>query len=119
MSFGYDVPLTVAQQQQHQQQQQQKEQYRTLSHPNRSTPNLQREPSQRADLLANYKSLKTEKKQLQIMLHQYQNDFVKKHGRKVQFVEDREPVRVEYERYKDLKAELAALEEQLLAPQTG
>ena len=44
--------------------------------------------------------LKNEKRQLQIYLHQYQANFIKQHGRRVQFVQDREPVQKEYDRYR-------------------
>jgi hypothetical protein len=49
---------------------------------------------------AEYKHLKQEKRRLQIFLHEYQNDFIAKHGRKVQTREDREPAQHEYERYR-------------------
>ena len=66
------------------------------------------------------RTLKKEKKQLQLRLHEYQNEFIKQHGRKVvgyitslnhsstevilqvQYVEDRLPVQEEYDRYKVL-----------------
>jgi hypothetical protein len=44
--------------------------------------------------------MKREKRKLQLQLHQYQNEFVAQHGRKVQYLEDRLPVQKEYERYK-------------------
>eukprot|EP01094_Clydonella_sp_ATCC50884_P014334 TRINITY_DN2471_c6_g1_i1.p1 TRINITY_DN2471_c6_g1~~TRINITY_DN2471_c6_g1_i1.p1 ORF type:complete len:629 (+),score=207.09 TRINITY_DN2471_c6_g1_i1:355-2241(+) len=57
-----------------------------------------------------YKALKKEKRKLQLKLHEYQNEFFKKHGRKVQYLEDRLPVQEEYERYKELKSILAGME---------
>src|SRR3990167_1289442 len=47
-----------------------------------------------------YLKIKREKRQLQCYLHQYQANFMKQHGRKVQYVQDREPVQGEYERYR-------------------
>jgi hypothetical protein len=49
---------------------------------------------------AKYEKLKREKRQLQVLLHNYQNEFIKAHGRKVQYPEDRLPVQREYERYR-------------------
>jgi len=56
------------------------------------------------------KRLKDEKRQLQILLNAYQKEFVAKHGRKMQYVEDRAPIQKEYQRYKELKAQISALE---------
>lgn len=44
--------------------------------------------------------LKLEKKELQKFLHKYQTNFAKRNRRPVQFVQDREPVKKEYLRYK-------------------
>ena len=49
---------------------------------------------------AEYMKIKREKRQLQCYLHQYQANFMKQHGRKVQYVQDREPVQNEYDRYR-------------------
>ncbi len=49
-----------------------------------------------------YKHLKQEKRRLQIFLHEYQNDFYAKNGRKVQHREDREPIEQEYDKYRVL-----------------
>jgi hypothetical protein len=49
---------------------------------------------------ATYDSLKAEKKRLQVFLHEFQKDFMEKHGRKVQSREDRFTVQAEYDRYK-------------------
>eukprot|EP01113_Clastostelium_recurvatum_P045421 TRINITY_DN7803_c0_g1_i3.p1 TRINITY_DN7803_c0_g1~~TRINITY_DN7803_c0_g1_i3.p1 ORF type:complete len:923 (-),score=232.41 TRINITY_DN7803_c0_g1_i3:31-2799(-) len=62
------------------------------------------------DQQATYRSLRAEKKQIQIALHQYQNDFVSRTGRRVQYIEDRLPVKLEYDRYKELKVLLAKME---------
>ena len=56
--------------------------------------------------------MKKEKRKLQLKLHEYQNEFQKKHGRKVQYLEDRLPVQEEYERYKELKATLSTMEKE-------
>lgn len=47
-----------------------------------------------------YQALKKEKRQLQCYLHQYQADFIKKNGRRVQYFQDRAPVQTEYDRYR-------------------
>ncbi|EGC34418.1 hypothetical protein DICPUDRAFT_98229 [Dictyostelium purpureum] len=65
------------------------------------------------ELKERYIKVKGEKRTLQIDLHRYQSDFTKKHGRKVQFVEDRVPVQTEYEKYKELKIELTLIEKLL------
>eukprot|EP00003_Mantamonas_plastica_P024554 TRINITY_DN458_c0_g1_i6.p1 TRINITY_DN458_c0_g1~~TRINITY_DN458_c0_g1_i6.p1 ORF type:complete len:769 (+),score=227.54 TRINITY_DN458_c0_g1_i6:54-2309(+) len=54
--------------------------------------------------------LKKEKKMLQIKLHAFQQDFLKKHGRKVKFLDDQMPMSAEYQRYKALKKRIAELE---------
>lgn len=53
------------------------------------------------------KALKKEKRQLQLFLHKYQEEFIARNGRKVQYLEDRLPVQREYDRYKELKQILA------------
>jgi len=57
-----------------------------------------------------YEELKKEKRSLQYRLHQYQQTFEQRYGRKVQFLEDRLPVQREYSRYKELKALLERME---------
>ena len=59
-----------------------------------------------------YKSLKAEKRRLQIFLHEYQNDFTMKYGRKVQHKEDRYAVQDEYERYRQIKILLEKMEKE-------
>ena len=49
---------------------------------------------------AEYLELKKEKRRLQCLLHKYQEDFINKYGRNVQYLQDREPVQKEYEAYK-------------------
>lgn len=58
-----------------------------------------------------YLTLRAEKRRLQVKLHEYQNEFVAKTGRKVQSREDRLPVQREYERYRELRVILAELEQ--------
>eukprot|EP01096_Ripella_sp_DP13-Kostka_P012890 TRINITY_DN5474_c0_g1_i2.p1 TRINITY_DN5474_c0_g1~~TRINITY_DN5474_c0_g1_i2.p1 ORF type:complete len:522 (+),score=188.24 TRINITY_DN5474_c0_g1_i2:231-1796(+) len=53
------------------------------------------------------KLLRKEKRQLQLFLHKYQEEFIARNGRKVQYLEDRLPVQREYDRYKELKLQLA------------
>ncbi|KAF2073654.1 hypothetical protein CYY_005039 [Polysphondylium violaceum] len=75
--------------------------------------NIEYSKMNREQLKERYHLVKTEKRTLQIELHKYQSDFMKKHGRKLQFVEDREPVQVQYTKYKDLKSELSTIEKYL------
>jgi len=56
------------------------------------------------------KWLKDEKRQLQILLNAYRKEFISKHGRKMQYVDDRAPIQKEYQRYKELKAQISALD---------
>ena len=58
--------------------------------------------------------MKQEKRRLQIFLHDYQNEFFAKYGRKVQTREDREPAQHEYERYKVIKQQLEKMERELV-----
>ncbi|KAJ3381393.1 hypothetical protein HDU84_005139 [Entophlyctis sp. JEL0112] len=60
-----------------------------------------------------YALLRHEKKTLQILLHNFQNDFMKKNGRKVKTFEDRIPVQAEYARYKEIRDVLEEMESQL------
>lgn len=61
---------------------------------------LTRAQGKQIDAVLTYSSLKTEKKKLQIFLHEYQNEFIQAHGRKVSTREDRLPVQSQYDRYK-------------------
>eukprot|EP00001_Collodictyon_triciliatum_P079747 14111_5 len=61
-----------------------------------------------------YKKLKAEKRTLQVKLHNYQDEFYKKNGRKVKFVVD-QPIKEEYIRYKNLKARIQAMEDEFAA----
>jgi hypothetical protein len=47
-----------------------------------------------------YKKLKEEKRSLQRYLHQYQMNFIAKNRRRMQYLQDREPVKKEYNEYK-------------------
>lgn len=55
---------------------------------------------QRLEDNAEYIALKKEKRRLQCFLHQFQSEFISKNGRKVQYVQDRQPVQKEYDEYK-------------------
>ena len=46
-------------------------------------------------------------------LQGYQDAFVKKHNRKIQYHEDIVPIEREYRMYKEVKQEIAAIEQQL------
>eukprot|EP01028_Stygiella_incarcerata_P002491 TRINITY_DN1468_c1_g2_i3.p1 TRINITY_DN1468_c1_g2~~TRINITY_DN1468_c1_g2_i3.p1 ORF type:complete len:855 (-),score=237.84 TRINITY_DN1468_c1_g2_i3:167-2731(-) len=61
--------------------------------------------------LKDHDRVKAEKRQLQKKLHEYQNEFFKLHGRKVQYRADRLPMEKDYERYKFLREVLKKLEE--------
>ena len=54
--------------------------------------------------------LKKQKRELQCLLHRFQADFVKQHGRQVTSAEDKLPIQKEYEQYRELKAKLAGIE---------
>ncbi|KAI8814285.1 hypothetical protein BJ742DRAFT_787015 [Cladochytrium replicatum] len=56
---------------------------------------------------ANYRSLKHEKREIQVQLLEYQESFKMKHGRAPFTVTDRKPVEDLYMRYKELKGELS------------
>eukprot|EP00656_Telonema_subtile_P026367 TRINITY_DN28341_c0_g1_i2.p1 TRINITY_DN28341_c0_g1~~TRINITY_DN28341_c0_g1_i2.p1 ORF type:complete len:323 (+),score=103.56 TRINITY_DN28341_c0_g1_i2:72-1040(+) len=60
-----------------------------------------------------YATAKAQKRQLQQRLHQYENDFYKKHGRKMKHHEDIAPVQAEYAEYKKLKTLVLSLEKQI------
>lgn len=67
-------------------------------------------PKPSLDSSAEYKALKKQKRELQCLLHRFQEDFVAQHGRKVQHAEDRAPIQKEYDTYRDLKNRLAQME---------
>ncbi len=50
------------------------------------------------------------KRDIQILLRDFQEEFIKENGRPVQNAADREPIKHEYQRYKDIKNEIAVLE---------
>ncbi|TPX44352.1 hypothetical protein SeMB42_g04362 [Synchytrium endobioticum] len=58
-----------------------------------------------------YKQLRADKRQLQIMLHNFQEQFKKENGRNIQTSVDREPVAAEYKRYKEIKEHIKDIEE--------
>ena len=59
-------------------------------HPNIVSANLPRDPNK----------LKEEKRALQSKLKKYEAEFMRKHGRKVKYMADIEPVAADYKRYK-------------------
>jgi hypothetical protein len=65
------------------------------------------------ELLREFVSLRSEKRTLQRQLHEYQDEFQKRYGRKVQYRADRFPMEKEYERYKFLRARVQEMEELL------
>ena len=64
-------------------------------------------PSIPKEANALYLAIKDRKRTLQVFLHHYQTEFMAKHGRKVQYVEDRAPIQTEYLAYKQCKSRLA------------
>ncbi|TPX36914.1 hypothetical protein SmJEL517_g01089 [Synchytrium microbalum] len=60
-----------------------------------------------------YKQLRSDKRQLQVMLHNFQEQFKKENGRNIQTSVDREPVAAEYKRYKEIKEQIKEIEEKL------
>ncbi|KAA0146166.1 hypothetical protein FNF29_08227 [Cafeteria roenbergensis] len=58
----------------------------------------------------NLATLRAQKRQLQIKLRHFEEDFRRSHGRAVQFHRDIRPVEHDYRRYKDLKRSIAKLE---------
>lgn len=54
-------------------------------------------------------ALKREKRQLQIRLHAFQDEFYRKQGRPIQSAADRRPMEKEYRRYQLLRAELSRM----------
>ncbi|KAJ3248825.1 hypothetical protein HDU77_008010 [Chytriomyces hyalinus] len=63
--------------------------------------------------LERYAILRHEKKMLQLQLHNYQNEFIKRTGRRVKTAEDRAPVQGEYQRYKELRQSIEDIESRL------
>lgn len=59
---------------------------------------------------SNLAALRAQKRQLQIKLRHFEEDFRRSHGRAVQFHRDIRPVEHDYRRYKDLKRSIAKLE---------
>ena len=50
--------------------------------------------------------LMDEKKLLQSHLNEYRNEFKKKYGRNIENEEDKEPIKEDYKRYKEIKQEI-------------
>ncbi|KAI8608153.1 hypothetical protein BC830DRAFT_33747 [Chytriomyces sp. MP71] len=63
--------------------------------------------------LDRYALLRHEKKMLQLQLHSFQDEFVKRTGRPVKTAEDRAPVHAEYKRYKELRQTIEEMENRL------
>ena len=61
-------------------------------------------------LQGKFAQLKREKKTLQIQLNKFNSDFVAKHGKPPRS-SDRQPLKAEFTRYKDLKTQLKLMEE--------
>ncbi|KAL5112629.1 Protein FAM13A [Taenia crassiceps] len=70
-----------------------------------------------SELQMELNTVKDSKKTLQKFLKEFEHDFEKKHGRKVE-IEDRQPLNPEYLHYKMLKARLTSLERLLEARST-
>lgn len=72
---------------------------------------LARDAGDKPDLPeTNLAALRAQKRQLQIKLRHFEEDFRRSHGRAVQFHRDIRPVEHDYRRYKDLKRSIAKLE---------
>jgi chromosome segregation ATPase len=55
-------------------------------------------------------ALRSERADLRVRLHSFQNDFSRTHNRRIRYHRDIEPVEAEYKRYKEVKQEIARLE---------
>lgn len=55
--------------------------------------------------------IKNERKSLRTKLDQFQKNFEESHKRKIRYTKDIVPVQVEFKRYKDLKVDIAKLEQ--------
>ena len=55
--------------------------------------------------------IKTERKDLRIKLDAFQKNFEQVHNRKIRYTKDIESVQHEFKRYKELKSEIAKIEE--------
>lgn len=66
-----------------------------------------------AYFLFRLKELRVMKRDIQILLRNFQDEFTKENGRPVQNATDRDPIKHEYQRYKDIKNEILELEAKL------
>lgn len=57
--------------------------------------------------------IKQERKELRVKLDQFQKNFEQVHNRKIRYTKDVVPVQNEFKKYKDLKNDLARLEDML------
>jgi hypothetical protein len=55
-------------------------------------------------------TLRSERADLRVRLHSFQNDFSRTHNRRIRYHRDIEPVEAEYKRYKEVKQEIARFE---------
>jgi len=58
--------------------------------------------------------LKKERAQLRTKLDAYQKDFMRLYNRRIKYRNDIKPVQDEFKRYKDLKEDIATMEQSLL-----
>jgi hypothetical protein len=56
-----------------------------------------------------HQKLFAEKKELQIKLNHFQQEFERQHGRKIMYEEDKAPIAAEYARYKQVKQLLSEI----------
>ncbi|BHF61842.1 Protein fam13a [Sparganum proliferum] len=70
------------------------------------------------ELNTEVKSIRDMKRYLQKILKDFEHDFERKQGRKLE-LEDRIPMQIEYNRYKQLKVRLSALEQLIDSKSTG
>jgi predicted nuclease with TOPRIM domain len=64
-----------------------------------------------ADVQKRLNDIKNERKQLRTQLDQFQKNFEETHKRKIRYTKDIVPVQNEFKRYKDLKVDIAKLEQ--------
>lgn len=63
------------------------------------------------DVQKRLNEIKNERKQLRTQLDQFQKNFEETHKRKIRYTKDIVPVQNEFKRYKDLKIDIAKLEQ--------
>ena len=64
-----------------------------------------------ADVARKLNEIKNERKSLRTQLDQFQKNFEDTHRRKIRYTKDIVPVQNEFKRYKDLKVDIAKLEQ--------